>query len=637
MKQRIIGAFSALALLLAPLAAWAVPAPITSGYVAPAVPSQMSPLTWAIVGDSIAEIAEPHYNSDVAITSTTAGDSAVTISNVGFTAQWQTGDLIQLCSVAGCLTGTVEQHTVANSWAGPGTAAIPITDTVAHSGLLFARAYSSRLPYFGTNANYSWWFIANGSMGWPMQLAQGPGFGPASAAGVPTSAALRDAVYTIPGGTSSQMLGLAPYTDQMGQTTTQNWVSWAIASGAQNIFLEIGVNDYATFNAIPAATTIANVQSAVNQIRAAGRNVYIGTNLPRADPVVSNVCAGTNMNAAGYNSQAQVNNFIRSLAYSHLATVIDFNRALANPQSPINWLAAGTNGNGSVGGTDGIPAGTSFSPDCVHPYLWAGAWTMASEFRKAVIATGMAGPITESNGYVANLANTYGLGSTATTSLNNDLMYSATFGANHRGNMVTNGGMSNTAASCTPGGGSAGQCADGWSTSVGTTPTGGSYAWSVVAKSNALGNPYDRGYWQQMQINQGSGSSGGSMSMFQRDVVSLGGQSLGPTKWQVGDWIYAQANVRVIDGCAGANAHYASYPSIGIQFFGAAAFTGDAYGIQPNTPETPSTVDSCPAFMTVRTPPVQIPPNTTRVYMFIYWQGAGTAQFSDAEMKEYYP
>jgi len=588
-----------------------------------------------MVGDSFTDYVVPAEQTSLPLTSTTAGNTSIVMTNSPDTGRVAPGDIIELCTL-NCATS--EYVTVANSWGGPGNTTIPITGTVANTGETYFSVYSARMPFVGlltasqSYGAYSWGDLALARLGQPLVYATGPR---KQASGYPSRSTPGPAVYGESGANSDQVLGLASYTDLLGITTTQNWLTYALQSNANYVHILIGANDI-TSN-FTAAHTEANITTMINAVIASGKVPIVGTIAPRSDPLTSNLCTSTARTAAQYAFQAQVNSWIRHLhtVYPNKIIVVDYNQGLADPKSPINWASSGTPGNASVGGNYNIPVGVSYSRDCVHPTTWDGAWMMASKLDDALQSAGISGTLQKTSGEILNMSGTLPPAATANSALNADLNYSATFGSNPRGNFITNGGMSNASASCTPSGGSAGQCPDSWSVGVIRTPASGSITWSVVAKGNTPGDPFDRGYWAQVNIAQGTGTDWGEVDYTQFDVASLASQTPSANTWQVGDLITAQATIKIIDGCYAPNQKYASFGNLQIQFKNAGSVViSQPYNNYTWAPDSPTDPSSCPSYVVLKMLPVAIPANTKNILLRVYLQGVGTFQVGNVEVRK---
>lgn len=575
--------------------------------------SPFLPKTIAFVGDSITDRNLPSVLTSQPITSTTAGDTSIIITSSSSTFGIQPGDTIRLCSNSGC-TATNEQVIVANSYTGPLTTTVPINGTVANSGETFASVYSTRAPQFTTSA-WAQWALAR--LGRPLSIS---------------------GIFGYPNATSAQIIGMSAYTDQMGTTTTQDHVAQAINTGAQYIHIQMGANDVAGASspALTAAQTQANIQTAVNEILAAGRIPIVGTLLPRGDAISTNSCTNSNVSVGGRSSIAQDNQYIRRMGYSGNIIIVDYFRSVADPVSGTWISVAATYGTGPASPGYGIAANVSYSLDCIHPNMY-GAFAMSTALVNALQNTGIglaktigAGGVNDFTSDVVSLPGTRLLVGSDDGTKNFDLMYSATFGTNVSGNVISNGGMMVSSACSST-------LADNWVSTVTRTPSSGSVVRAVLNKDGAANNAYDRGCWQQVSLNQVTGTDWGQQILNRRDVVSANAQTLNASTWQPGDTVYAQATVKLsAASCGGSSATtYQTWPALQIYLKnGSGTIIDQSSAFTPATPGSPVDPSQCPMSLVLLTPPIVVIPNTARLDAVIEVQGSGIFQVSDVEIRK---
>lgn len=561
------------------------------------------PQSVVLVGDSITNFGA-QYTNTAAITSTTAGASSFVLSSLAPASYYmQPGTTVRLCN-ASCSVN--EQVVIASSYApGTGGTTVTINGTLANSGQTAVYWYAGTVSGLPSFQGFSWAAIANARLGWPLDIVES---------------------YGLSGATTQQLLGpnaVTPtaYTDQVGNTTTQDWCQKATTvldpvSGKppRYVHIQMGANDITGAPAVSAANTITNITTCINEVLGAGITPIVGTLIPRADATMAN---------AGWAAQAQVNNWIKQLARNDgRVIVVDYFRYLADPVTG-KWLA---------GGAWGLTSGVTYTGDSIHPNTWSGAWYMASALVDALQLAGIANPVTYTTGSNDVIA-LGGMGCRPTmgdnTSINFDVNYSATFGGNPRGNLIGNAMLSNSVGS--------GTVADGWTNSASRTPSTGTLTLSVQARGNAAQNPFDRGYFQQVVAAQGAGTDYGSASFQRQDLASTASQTQGATTWQIGDTVTACATVKTsATGVEGSN-NMQTYPSLSIDFYNASTIIGRCQTFPNGAPANPVDPGAYFSFATIRTRPCMIPANTTRMFYNFVLQGVGTMSFSDAALYKVAP
>ena len=577
--------------------------PVTQGGQGVATPSM------AFVGDSITNYGGiPATTSWIAITSTTAGGTSFIVSSALYTGYIGTGDTIYLCSTnaAQSCSGTGEQVTV-GSYSGPPTTTIPITGTLANSGEVYMQVSSARLPYYGINA---WQFWANAINGWPMNYV---------------------GTFGLPGATVSQITGNSSYTNYLGQTTTQDQVALAVATGAKYIHILMGTNDVST-GASGADTDFALLQTSIAEVIAAGATPIVGTIPSNGNVTITAGQCGTPSAAQGA-YMTRYNYKIRQLALSGNIIVVDYNKATTRPDTGL-WAAAGTAGSGSLTGWWGVPAGVSYTPDCTHPNYVAGTMAMARMLADTLSGAQIVRSYASSNGFSIGVPSVLSAIASNNAAVDFSLMYSSTFGTNNAGNMLPNGGMSNATGG--------GATADGWASNNGRTPSQGANVFSVIKGSVADGNAYDRNYWQRITIP--AGADWGQAYTSAQDVVSAASQTLSASNWQPGDTIIASARVRMT--CFSQT--YQSTPTIAINFYNGATQIGRTYApawrgatgvIQPpsvaNTPDLGYDPAACLANTVLKSAPVVVPLGTTKIIVWLMVNGEGVSvDFTNVELRK---
>jgi len=556
--------------------------------------------TVAVVADSYGWYASPQ-TANFSITSTTAGQTSITVSQASQTGYLAVGDRILLVNNAANPTMS-ETVIVGDTWGGPGSTSVPLTSAVQNSGLVVGIVYAARLPSVN-----SWFSIAMARLGQPLAVL------PNQRGGAVTAQwASGISIWGISGGTSSQLNGSLPYTDAVGVTSLNNYEALAIASGAKYIVRSIGTNDVAA--GVSAATIIANDASFLSACTAAGRIPVLFTIPPRGS-----------LTSSQYAVQQQVNSFRRGLARKGVL-LADINRWLADPLTG-QWLAAPSTG------LWGIPANVYYTNDSVHPVFFSGAWAMASALVDALQS--VLPPVA----HVSDIYNPTGAQRPVmgTTNAGNfDLNYSATYGANPLGNFLGNGQFSGTSGGGTlvPGSGSAGT---GWNVNTLHTPTSGSFTVAGnVARPNTVGDPYARGYSQTVAVSQGTGTDYGAFELYNTsfDVASAAGQAPGAFTWQIGELVYGAVWVNIASP-GGAGTTHETYATMQVSFYNSAGTqigaTSALKYITNSLPAYDPAIGS-PALL-LRTPPCPIPPNTAKVQMYLTGVGVGTFTFTDAEIR----